>query len=144
MSNPHFVRLLELLRQEKEEDQREYLRQVRERPLPERVQQGYAWYPLQVVQTGFALGDKAFVIVERTTRLHEPHQLRAGQSVNFFTTTEHVSQPEKSGIINFVERNRLKIILNARDVPDWINLGQLGVEQLFDDRSYREMERALN
>ncbi len=143
MSNPHFVRLLELLKQEKEEDQREYLRQVRERPLAERVHQGYAWFPLQVVQTGFALGDKAFVMVERTSRLNEPHQLRAGQSVNFFTATEHVTQPEKAGIIHFVERNRMKIILNARDVPDWITLGQLGVEQLFDDRSYREMERAL-
>ena len=143
MSNPHFVRLLQLLRQEREEDQREYLRQVRERPLAERVEQGYAWYPLLVVQTGFALGEKAFVLVERTTRLHEPHQLRAGQSVNFFTTTQHVEQPERTGIIHFVERNRLKIILQARDVPDWINQGQLGVEQLFDDRSYQEMERAL-
>ena len=143
MSHPHFVQLLDLLRQEREEDQREYLRQVRERPLPERVEQGYAWYPLQVVQTGFALGDKAFVLVERTTRLHEPHQLRAGQSISFFTTTEHVARAEQTGIVNFVERNRMKIILNARDVPDWITLGQLGVEQLFDDRSYREMERAL-
>ncbi len=143
MSNPHFVRLLQLLRQERDEDQREYLRQVRERPLAERVEQGYAWYPLLVVQTGFALGEKAFVMVERTTRLHEPHQLRAGQSVNFFTTTPHVEQPERTGIIHFVERNRLKIILQARDVPDWINQGQLGVEQLFDDRSYQEMERAL-
>ncbi len=143
MSHPHFTRLLQLLRQEKDEDQREYLRQVRERPLAERVEQGYAWYPLLVVQTGFALGEKAFVLVERTTRLHEPHQLRAGQSVNFFTTTPHVELPERSGIIHFVERNRLKIILHARDVPDWINQGQLGVEQLFDDRSYQEMERAL-
>ncbi len=143
MSNPHFVRLLELLRQEKNEDQREYLRQVRERPLAERVEQGYAWYPLLVVQTGFSLGEKAFVMVERTSRLNEPHQLRAGQSVNFFTTTPHVELPERSGIIHFVERNRLKIILHARDVPDWINQGQLGVEQLFDDRSYQEMERAL-
>ena len=144
MSHPHFVRLLELLRREKDEDQREYLRQVRERPLAERVEQGYAWYPLLVVQTGFALGEKAFVLVERTTRQNEPHQLRAGQSVNFFTTAAHVNRPEATGIIHFVERNRLKIILHARDVPDWIAEGQLGVEQLFDDRSYQEMERALH
>ena len=114
MSHPHFTRLLQLLRQERDEDQREYLRQVRERPLAERVEQGYAWYPLLVVQTGFALGEKAFVLVERSTRLHEPHQLRAGQSVNFFTATPHVEQPERSGIIHFVERNRLKIILQAK------------------------------
>ncbi|MEI6410455.1 MAG: AAA domain-containing protein [Bacteroidota bacterium] len=139
----HFTQLLSLLRQEKEEDLEQFLKAVRLRPLGERVEQGYTWYPLNVLQTGFALGEKAFVVVERTTRLNEPHQLRAGQTVRFFTNQEHVDQPEKQGVINYVERNRMKIILNARDVPDWINMGQLGVDMLFDDRSYLEMERAL-
>lgn len=139
----HFHHLSDLLRREREEDLREFLRQVRESPLSERVEKGYSWHPLQVVQTGFALGDKAFVIVERTTKLNEPHQLRAGQMVNLFTTQEHAKHPEQTGIINFVERNRMKIILHAQDVPDWLGLGQLGVDQLFDDRSYQEMERAL-
>ena len=139
----HYTHLLELLRQEKEEDYRSFLQTVREKPLYERVEQGYTWYPLNVLQTGFALGEKAFVIVERTTRLNEPHQLRAGQSVSLFTQAPQIEQPEKQGVINYVERNRMKIILNARDVPDWINAGHLGVDMLFDDRSYREMERAL-
>lgn len=140
----HFHHLLSLLARERDEDLQEYLRQIRERPLPERVERGYSWYPLQIVQTGFALGDKAFVVVERTTRRDEPHQLRAGQTVRFFTQSPHVKDPDKQGVINFVERNRMKIVLNARDVPDWITFGQLGVDQLFDDRSYQEMERALH
>jgi superfamily I DNA and/or RNA helicase len=37
----------------------------------------------------------------------------------------------------------MKIILNARDVPDWLNAGQIGVDMLFDDRSYQEMQRAI-
>jgi ATP-dependent RNA/DNA helicase IGHMBP2 len=139
----HFEHLLALLRREKEEDLRQFVQQVRQRPLAERVQQGYAWHPLVVTQTGFSLGEKAYLVVERTTRLHEPHSLRAGMSVNFFTATPHVTHPEKTGIINFVERNRMKIILNARDVPDWLGMGQLGVDMLFDDRTYAEMERAL-
>ena len=48
----HFQRLLELLRQEKEEDRRQYLELVRQKPLAERVEQGYTWYPLTVMQTG--------------------------------------------------------------------------------------------
>jgi ATP-dependent RNA/DNA helicase IGHMBP2 len=140
----HFNLLLDLLRQEKEADRRQYLEMVRQQPLPKRVEQGYTWYPLNVLQTGFALGEKAFVVVERTAQLDEPHQLRAGQTVSFFTQAPHAEQPDRSGIINFVERNRMKIILNARDVPDWIGLGQLGVDQLFDERSYLEMERALD
>ena len=140
----HFQQLRLLLRQEKEADHRAFLEQVREKPLSDRIEQGYTWYPLQVLNTGFALGEKAFVVVERSTHLNAPHQLRAGQTVSLFTQAPHADQPEKQGVINYVERNRMKIILNARDVPDWINAGQLGVDMLFDDRSYQEMERALD
>jgi superfamily I DNA and/or RNA helicase len=139
----HFQRLLQLLRQEKEADHRSFLELVRQKPLSDRVQQGYTWYPLQAMNTGFALGEKAFVVVERTVHQHTPHQLRAGQTVSLFTQAAHVEQPEKQGIIHYVERNRMKIILNSRDVPDWLNAGHLGVDMLFDDRSYQEMERAL-
>lgn len=141
--HPHFQKLRQLLRQEKEADHRAFLEMVREKPLSDRVEQGYTWYPLQVINTGFALSEKAFVIVERSTRLNAPHQLRAGQPVSLFTQAPDVDQPFQQGVINFVERNRMKIILNARDVPDWINAGQLGVDMLFDDRSYHEMDRAL-
>ena len=112
----HFQNLLDLLRQEKEADYRAFLQLVRENPLPERVAQGYTWYPLNVLNTGFSLGEKAFVVVERTTHLNEPHQLRAGQAVSLFTQAQHIDDPEKQGVINYVERNRMKIILNARDV----------------------------
>ncbi len=142
-THPHFQNLRNLLRQEKEADHRAFLELVREKPLADRVAQGYTWYPLQVLNTGFALSEKAFVIVERTTHLNAPHQLRAGQPVSLFTQAAGVDQPTQQGVINFVERNRMKIILNARDVPDWINAGQLGVDMLFDDRSYHEMDRAL-
>lgn len=139
----HFTHLLSLLHLEREADLLQYLQQVRERPLAERVERGHSWYPLNIVQTGFSLGEKAFVVVERTTRLNEPHQLRAGQTVSLFTQAPHVKHPEKQGVINYVERNRMKIILNSRDVPDWLSLGQIGVDQLFDDRSYQEMVKAL-
>lgn len=138
------MQLRRLLEQEREEDLRQYLSQVRERPLSQRVDLGYTWYPLSVVQTGFALGEKAYVVVERTARRDEPHQLRAGQTVNLFTQSPHVKNPEKQGIINYVDRNRMKIILSARDVPDWLSFGMLGVDQLFDDRSYQEMLKALD
>jgi ATP-dependent RNA/DNA helicase IGHMBP2 len=141
--HPHFQNLRQLLRQEKEADHRAFLELVRSKPLSDRVEHGYTWYPLQVVNTGFALSEKAFIMVERSTRLNAPHQLRAGQPVSLFSLAPDTDEPEKQGVINFVERNRMKITLNARDVPDWINAGQLGVDMLFDDRSYHEMNRAL-
>ncbi|HAD14126.1 MAG TPA: AAA family ATPase, partial [Saprospirales bacterium] len=140
----HFQRLKMLLLQEKEADYRNFLELVRENPLPKRVEEGYTWFPLNVLNTGFSLGEKAFIVVERTSRINEPHQLRAGQPVSLFTLAPDAEQPEKQGVINYVERNRMKIILNARDVPDWIQAGQIGVDMLFDDRSYFEMDKALD
>lgn len=102
----HFQRLKQLLIQEKEADFRNFLELVRENPLSTRVEEGYTWYPLQVVGTGFSLGEKAFILVERTSRLNEPHQLRAGQPVSLFTLQPDADQPEKQGVIHYVERNR--------------------------------------
>ena len=141
--NFSFEQLRDLLRREKEEDLRQFIQQVQQRPLQERVEEGVTWYPLKVLQTGFALGDKAWVTVERTARTDTPHQLKSGMSVRFFTLTPHVDESERTGIINFIERNRMKIVLNARDVPDWLDMGQLGVDMLFDDRTYTEMDKAL-
>jgi superfamily I DNA and/or RNA helicase len=140
----HFQALKTLLLQEKEADYRNFLELVRENPLPKRVEEGYTWFPLNVLNTGFSLGEKAFIVLERTSRINEPHQLRAGQPVSLFTLTPDAEQPEKQGVINYVERNRMKIILNAKDVPDWIQAGQIGVDMLFDDRSYFEMDKALD
>jgi|1048.fasta_scaffold00140_6 ATP-dependent RNA/DNA helicase IGHMBP2 len=140
----HFETLQSLLKKEKEEDLAQFIQFVQQRPLHERVREGYTWYPLKIVQAGFALGEKAFVIVERTTNLNQPHQLRSGMSVRFFSQAAHVNAPEKTGVINFVERNKMKIVLNSKEVPDWIEFGLLGVDMLFDDRTYREMETALS
>lgn len=122
----------------------QFIQEIRQRPLSERVEQGFTWYPLNIIQTGFAIGEKVFVLAERSTRLNEPHQLRAGQSVSLFCNQEHLKNPDKQGVINYVERNRIKIILNAREAPDWLQLGLVGVDMLFDDRSYQEMEKALH
>lgn len=133
-----------LLQKEKEEDLEQYRRLVQRLPLEERRRNGYAWYPLQVIQRGYTYGEHAFVVVERTTDIEEEHRFRSGMTVNFFTRQPSVNRPERSGVIYYVHKNRMKIILNAKDLPDWLDLGLLGVDLLFDDRTYQEMEKALN
>lgn len=122
---------------------RQFVAAVKQQPLQARVEQGYCWYPVRILNTGFALGDRAFVVLERPAEHQMPHKMRAGQSVNLFTGNTSEDNPDASGIIHFVERNRMKIILNSQDFPDWLGDPHLGVDMLFDDRSYAEMERAL-
>ena len=133
----------ELLQLEKEEDFRQYRDIIQKLPLKERKEKGYSWYPVEVAKTGYTIGDRAFVVVEKTGDKDTSHLFRAGKTVSLFTQQPEVDRPERSGIIQFVERNRMKIVLNAKDLPDWLGMGMLGVDLLFDDRTYQEMEKAM-
>jgi ATP-dependent RNA/DNA helicase IGHMBP2 len=137
-------RLKELLLLEKQEDLEQFKQLVLKLPLEERKEKGYTWYPLQVLKQGYTYGDRAYIVAERTTQKGEPHRLRSGQTVNLFTMQPSVKKREKSGVINYVDRNKIKIILNSKDLPSWLGLGLVGVDMLFDETTYQEMERALD
>jgi len=135
--------LLSVLKIEKEEELEFYRKQIQNKPIADRKKEGYCWYPLQVIQTGFAIGDRAYIVVERHQDKDNAHQFRSGTTVNFFTQQTGVEDPTESGIINYIDKNRMKIILHSKDIPDWINGGMIGVDLVFDDRSYMEMEKAI-
>jgi len=137
--------LLELLRMEKEEDLEQFKRMVQRLPLAERRAKGYTWHPVQVLKKGYTIGDRAYVTVEKPAHVsdEEEHQFRAGKTVNFFTSQPGVRRPEYGGVVYWVNKNRMQIILNAKDLPDWLDVGQIGVDLLFDERTYQEMEKAL-
>ncbi len=135
--------LFELLKLEKQKDFEQFQAFVQSLSLPERVAEGYAWYPVEVEKSGYTYGERAFVTVVRTKASVVQHQFRAGQPVRFFTASEGEKHPEKSGIIHSISKGRMKIILNSKDLPDWMNAGSLGVDLEFDERTYVEMEKAL-
>ncbi|MEM9983374.1 MAG: AAA domain-containing protein, partial [Bacteroidota bacterium] len=112
-------------------------------PLEERKAQGFTWHPLNVVKFGYTIGERSFVIVEKTTETEAPRQFRSGKTVRLFTLAEGAYKPERIGVINYVKDKKMKIILNAKDIPDWLGQGNLGVDLQFDERTYLEMEKAL-
>ena len=135
--------LSELLQLEKEEGLEQFKRMVQRLPLEERKNKGYTWYPLQVVKSGYTYGERAFVIVERHAAADEHHHFRPGKVVNLYTRQPAVQHPERSGVIQFVDKNRMKIVLNSKDLPDWLGLGLIGADLLFDETTFQEMEKAL-
>jgi len=136
--------LSELLQLEKQADLQQFKEQIQRLPLSERKEKGYAWYPVQLVKSGYTYGERAFVTLEREMPEDSPHHFRAGKVVNFFTNQPAAKHPEKTGVVNYVSKNRMQLILNSKDLPDWLGLGQIGVDLLFDERTYQEMEKALN
>ncbi len=135
--------LKELLKIEKEADYEQHKLLIERLPLEERKAKGYTWYPLIVVKSGYTYGDRAYLIVERTSNLGEAHQFRSGKLVNFYTKDPGVKRSERSGVVYFVKNDQMKIILNSKDLPDWMDMGMLGVDLMFDDRTYLVMDKAI-
>lgn len=118
-----------------------HLEVIQRLPLMQRIEKGYSWYPVMVGKFGHGIGERPFVTIERSSE--EDHQFRAGTSVNLFTQQAHANRPQVSGVIQYVKKNRMKIILSGQDIPEWLGAGQTGVDLMFDERTYREMDRAL-
>lgn len=135
---------LELIRLERQADLEYYRQKVLLRSLQDRTREGTTWYPLRLKRDYIGTGERLIVEVERTTHLDQPHAFQSGKSVSLFSNSD--GKPEKdhvNGVINYVKDNLMVVTLNADELPDWIEDSLLGVDVMFDEMSYREMEYAL-
>ena len=128
---------------EKKEESLQYERLLKELSIQQRVEKGACWYPVQIEQTGWSLGEHPFIVVERTKHLEQAHKFRAGQVVSIFSENVVADSPVEKGVIYFIKKNRMKIILYGTQLPRWIMGGKIGIQLDFDERSYIEMERAV-
>ena len=139
----YFKTLLEQVLAEKKADFEAYKKLIADLPLAERKSQGFTWHPLNVVKFGYTIGERSFVIVEKTSETDAPRQFRSGKTIRLFTLSEGAYKPERIGVINYIKDKKMKIVLNAKDIPDWLSQGNLGVDIQFDERTYLEMEKAI-
>jgi ATP-dependent RNA/DNA helicase IGHMBP2 len=138
------ARTLELIKLERQADLDYYRQKVLLRSLHQRTQEGTTWYPVKLKRDYIGTGERLIIEVERNNHLDQPHAFQSGKSVSVFCNAS--GKPEKehvNGVINYVRDNLMVITLNGDDLPDWINDGLLGVDVMFDEMSYREMEFAL-
>ena len=138
----YFKKLLELLKTEREVDKQAYLELSQSTSIIQRRANGLAWYPIAIRGTELNKAEYITVEVERTTNTDVSHQLRFGVSASLFSNHD----PKKDfieGTITFASGNRLKISLRTDELPEWVSDGKLGIDLLFDDNSYDEMQAAL-
>lgn len=138
----YFKRLQELLKTEQEEDKRQYQQQATTLSVTERRAFGLTWYPIAIRDTEMTRGDYLSVEVERTTHQDVVHQLRFGASAALFSN-HNPHQDRVEGVVTYQGGNKLRITLRTDELPDWARDGKLGIDLLFDDNSYEEMQQAL-
>ena len=138
----YFKKLQELLKIEKAEDQNQFVLQTANASTSEKRANGLTWYPIAIRGTELNRADYIIVEIERTTHQDIVHQFRNGASAVLFSN--HDPKNDRiEGVINFQYNNRIKITLKTDELPDWTRDGKLGLDLLFDDNSYHEMEKAL-
>jgi len=135
---------LELLRMERQADLEQYRQKVLLVPLQRKTKEGKCWYPVRFSRHYIGTGERLIIEVERTQHLDQPHVFQSGKVVSIFSNAHNT--PEKhytGGVINYVRDNTMVITLNSDDLPDWIDEPLLGVDLMFDEMAYREMEFAM-
>ncbi|HPH19258.1 MAG TPA: AAA family ATPase, partial [Haliscomenobacter sp.] len=99
------IDISELLKVEKKEDFEQHRKLMDSLSPEQRRAKGLAWYPLNVVQQGYTIGERAFVVVERTQGKGQEHQFRSGKTVRFYTQQAGVHNPERNGVIYYVDKD---------------------------------------
>ena len=138
----YFKKLLDLLKIERNEDREQYKRLTESSSVAERRANGLTWFPVAIRGSEIGRGDYLTIELERTTHQDISHQFRSGMPAVFFTN--HDPQKDKiEGTISHQNGNKLKITIKDDELPEWSRDGKLGVDVLFDDNSYDEMNDAL-
>ncbi|HET6540333.1 MAG TPA: AAA domain-containing protein [Chryseolinea sp.] len=143
-SREQLQKTYELIKLERQADLDYYRQKVLLRSLQQRTKEGTTWYPVRLKRDYIGTGERLIIEIDRTTHLDQPHAFQSGKSVSVFSNAG--GKPEKdhvNGVINYVRDNTMVITLNADELPDWIEDSLLGVDVMFDEMSYREMEFAL-
>lgn len=143
-SKDQLKRTYQLLQLERQADLEQYRQKVLMRSLHQRTKEGVTWYPVRLLRDYIGTGERVIIEIEKTNSLDQPHPFQSGKVVSFFSNAS--GKPEKqhvNGVVNYVRENTMAVTLNGDDLPDWIEDGSLGVDVMFDEMSYREMEYAL-
>ncbi len=138
----YFKKLLNLLKTERDESLNQYIQLTEKSSVSERRANGLTWYPIAIRGSEIGRGDYLTVEIERTTHHDLSHQFRFGMPAVLFSN--HDPQADRiEGTITHQNGNRLKITLKTDELPDWSRDGKLGIDVLFDDNSFDEMQAAL-
>jgi superfamily I DNA and/or RNA helicase len=136
------LHLRQLLKIERDEDFAQYKQHFARNNINYRKENGVTWYPIVISNVEIGLGEYLTIDVERTTNHNEPHQFSGGKIASLFSNL-HQDAGTLNGTVKVINANKLRLTLSVDELPDWCDDGKLGINLLFDETSYKEMDIAL-
>lgn len=133
-------KLLTLVEKERKEEYVYYFEHLARLTIQQKVREGYSWYPVHIKDTGFGLGDYPYIKIE-SKLTQSSHQFSAGKQIKIYNSANE--KEFAIGSVYFVDGNLMKVVFMLDDLPDWMEDSRLAADVLFDDKTYKEMEKAL-
>ncbi len=137
------LELRKLLKVERDEDFDQYKHHFSRNNINHRKENGVTWYPIVISNIEIGIGEYLHIDVERTTNHNEPHQFSGGKVASLFSNNNNIEAGTLNGTIKVLGPNKIRLSLNVDELPDWCDDGKLGINLLFDETSYKEMDIAL-
>ncbi|MEP0987442.1 AAA domain-containing protein [Ekhidna sp.] len=132
-----------LLKKEKAADYALYEERMMNTEIKERVKNGVTWYPIRIEKDFISTGERITLEISRSSEKEQKHAFQVGGVVSIFSGTEEKDKT-LSGVVSYLRDSNMRIVLNQSYLPEWVNEDKLGVNLLFDDGTYREMNRSLH
>jgi ATP-dependent RNA/DNA helicase IGHMBP2 len=133
-------KLLTLICKERDHEYQYFFEHLARLPIQHKVKEGYTWYPVNIKETGYGMGDYPYMKVEQRI-IDSSHQFSGGKQVKVYNTADE--NEFITGSVYFVDGNTMKIVFMMDDLPDWVDDSKIAVDVLFDDKTFKEMEKAL-
>jgi len=136
------VHVRKLLKIERDEDFAQYQQHFSRNNINYRKENGVTWYPVVISNVEIGLGEYLVIDIERTTNHNEPHQFSGGKQAALFSNA-HTNIEQLVGTIKVLGPNKIRLSLTVDELPEWCDDGKLGINILFDEAGYREMDIAM-
>ncbi|WP_420317056.1 IGHMBP2 family helicase [Ekhidna sp.] len=138
-----FQHQIELLKKEKNADYALYQERMMNTSIQEREKNGVTWYPIQMVSDFISTGERITVEIRKQKNVKQKHAFQVGAVVGIFSGSDE-KEKTLGGVVSYLKEDTMRIVLNQSFLPDWVKEAKLGINLLFDDGTYREMNKALH
>ncbi|GLR15694.1 AAA domain-containing protein [Portibacter lacus] len=143
MEENRYLKLLQAIEAEREEEEKYYLKLRANDSRQEKIKSGILLYPLSLERSNYTIGERVEIVFYRTKNKEQSHKFRVGSACVL-----HIEGREETykASIAFSRRNEFRVILSSSNVNlgDFPKNGWFSLELSYDEKPYRVMRDAIN
>lgn len=139
-----YLQLFDAVEEERKQEEAFFSSLSLSRGIKEKTEEGFAWYPIEIMAMHYATGDQLEVKIRRKNVNPGDifHKFKVGVAVQLFNSSPDI-QPVR-GVVSFIQKENLSFLTNAdKDILEDFQKGITGIEIMYDEKPYQVMKSAL-